>query len=589
MAGEAHREGPGDEQGLLALTHDAIIVRTADGEIRFWNRGAEETYGWAAAEVLGRVERAILGSSSSLEQEEVVQQALHSREAWEGELTHLRKDGSEVIVASRQMLRPSTGARPATILEINRDITDAKRAQDRIEASEEPFRLMVEGVQDYAIFMLDADGIVVSWNAGAERMKGYRSEEIRGQHFSRLYPAEDVKADKPADQLRIAAAVGRSEDEGWRVRKDGSRFWASVVITALRDPAGRLRGFAKVTRDITDRRRLEERLENQARLLQHVQDAVVATDQADLLVAWNSGAERLYGWRADEVIGRSVRDVLKTEFSDSTRDEALRVLTEGGEWRGEVVQWHKSGERLEVEETAIVLCHGPTRMVAVNRDIGERKRALVLEERARIARDLHDSVSQALFSVTLQARGLELALLGEGHDRDSPLGGRAATIRQLTQGALAEMRALIFELQPGALTEEGLVAALRKHAAAIEAKEGLAVNISASPEDFSLGPVIEENLYRLVQEALSNVVRHACASTVHVRLAWLETGTPRFELEITDDGIGFDTSVSRPGHLGLTSMSERTARLGATFEVTSAPGRGTTIRATLPRGQATPA
>jgi PAS domain S-box-containing protein len=573
--------GLGDNQELLALARDAIIVRDATGEIRFWNRGAEETYGWAAAEVVGRIERDILGRSSSLE--EVVEQSLRSGEVWEGELTDIRKDGSEVVVASRQVLRQRSGGRPATILEINRNITDARRGLDLLKDKEERFRLMVESIQDYAILMLDADGIVLNWNSGAERIKGYRSEEICGEHFSRFYLANDVKAGKPAESLRAAASMGRVENDGWRVRKDGSRFWANVVITALRDPAGQLCGFAKVTRDATNRKRLQEQLEDQARLLDHVQDAVVATNQDLVVTAWNEGATRLYGWRAEEVLNRTTIDVLKTEYFHTTRDEALRILNGGGQWRGEVVQRHKSGQRLEVESTVIVMRHGPTRLVSVNRDIGERKQTLVAEERGRIARELHDSVSQALFSLTLHTRGLELALEGEGHDTNSALGVRIADIRRLTQAALTEMRVLIFELRPDALAQEGLVAALRRHAAALEAKEGLIVNISAPSDDMSFERAIEENLYRVVQEALSNVVKHASARTVRVRLAWKEGGTGPIEVEITDDGIGFDTGARRRGHLGLTTMSERTAGLGATLEVTSVPGRGTTIRATFPR------
>jgi PAS domain S-box-containing protein len=126
--------------------------------------------------------------------------------------------------------------------------------------SEEACRFLVASVTEYAIFMLDPEGRVASWNAGAERIKGYRAEEIVGQHFSRFYPDEDLQWGKPAYELRVASAEGRFEDEGWRVRKDGSRFWANVVITALRDEAGRLVGFAKVTRDLSERRKAEDRL-----------------------------------------------------------------------------------------------------------------------------------------------------------------------------------------------------------------------------------------------------------------------------------------------------------------------------------------
>jgi PAS domain S-box-containing protein len=132
------------------------------------------------------------------------------------------------------------------------------RATARVE-SEEQLRLLVEQVQEYAIYMLDPMGHVRSWNQGAERIKGYKAEEILGQHFSAFYTPEDVALHKPALQLARAEAEGRCEDEGWRMRKDGSRFWASVVITALRGPDGRLSGFGKVTRDITERRREAER------------------------------------------------------------------------------------------------------------------------------------------------------------------------------------------------------------------------------------------------------------------------------------------------------------------------------------------
>lgn len=133
-------------------------------------------------------------------------------------------------------------------------------ARRSLRLSEAGFRLLVDSVKDYAIFMLDVEGKVASWNQGAERLKGYRAEEIIGQHFSRFYPAEDVERGKPQHELKVAIAEGRMEDEGWRVRKDGSRFWASVVITALRDEAGELRGFGKVTRDFTERRLAEEAL-----------------------------------------------------------------------------------------------------------------------------------------------------------------------------------------------------------------------------------------------------------------------------------------------------------------------------------------
>jgi PAS domain S-box-containing protein len=140
---------------------------------------------------------------------------------------------------------------------ITRDLTERRQHEEEVRQNEEHFRLMVEAVQDYAIFMLDPDGRVASWNAGAERIKGYRPSEIIGQHFSRFYPPDSVARGWPDEELERARATGRFEDEGWRIRKDGSRFWANVVITAVHDPSGQLRGFTKITRDLTERRRVE--------------------------------------------------------------------------------------------------------------------------------------------------------------------------------------------------------------------------------------------------------------------------------------------------------------------------------------------
>jgi PAS domain S-box-containing protein len=158
-----------------------------------------------------------------------------------------------------------------TIVELQQK-AQALEGQRALQQSEEKFRLLVETVQDYAIFMLDPDGCVISWNAGAERIKGYKASEIMGKHFSVFYPPDEAALRKPDRELKIATAKGRFEEEGWRLRKDGSRFWANVVITALHDETGRLRGFAKVTRDITDRKLADECLRDLTGRLLSLQD-----------------------------------------------------------------------------------------------------------------------------------------------------------------------------------------------------------------------------------------------------------------------------------------------------------------------------
>lgn len=204
------------------------------------------------------------------------------------------------------------------------------------------------------------------------------------------------------------------------------------------------------------------------------------------------------------------------------------------------------------------------------------------EERNRLARELHDSVSQALFSMTLQTRAAQLALERDGLDASAALGDRLARLRELTEGAHAEMRALIFELRPEAIAEEGLVGAIRKHAGGITARDELPVEVEAAADLIELPADVEEEMYRLVQEALGNVARHARASRARVRLHATATEPRQLIVEIEDDGIGFDPELPRPGHLGLGTMAQRAARLGGTLGVSSAPSRGTVIRATVP-------
>jgi len=214
----------------------------------------------------------------------------------------------------------------------------------------------------------------------------------------------------------------------------------------------------------------------------------------------------------------------------------------------------------------------------------QSRELVALEERAQLARELHDSVTQALFSMTLHARAAQLALEREGHPEDarahSQLGQSIEQLLDLTRGALAKMRALIFELRPGALGEEGLAEALRKHIAAVSAREGLAIDVEAPVERLGLDAVAEEHLYRLCQEALHNIVKHAGASRVVIRLG--NDGRGNLVLEIIDNGAGFDVDAVPPGHLGLNTTADRARQVAGSLEIVSAPGHGTTVRATIP-------
>jgi len=220
-----------------------------------------------------------------------------------------------------------------------------------VHQSGEPFRLLVNSVKDYAIFMLDREGYIATWNLGAELIKGYKPKEIIGKHFSIFYPEEDIQRNKPGYELEEATEVGRFEDEGWRLRKDGSRFWANVVITALRDETGILRGFGKVTRDLTDRKEAEEvlrRSEERFRLIVEVVEdyAIFMIDPKGYIESWNAGAEHIKGYRANEIIGKHFSIFYPEE--DLQRDKPgyeLKVAAEVGRFEDEGWRIRKDGSR----------------------------------------------------------------------------------------------------------------------------------------------------------------------------------------------------------------------------------------------------
>jgi PAS domain S-box-containing protein len=275
------------------------------------------------------------------------------------------------------------------------------------------YQLLVESVQDYAIFALDRTGHVLTWSAGAARMKGYARTEILGRHFSVFYPPEDVAARKPQRELEEAARSGRLEDQGWRVRNDGTRFWASVVITALYDEMGVLVGFAKVTRDLTEQRRETNALrESEARfglLVESVRDyAIFLLDPDGRVATWNTGAERIKGYTAREIVGRHFSVFYPEErIAEGFPQYELEVATRVGRFEDEGWRIRKDGTRFWANVVITALRNSTGELVGfakVTRDLTERRAA---EEQARRLAAEQAARTEA------ERRGEELRLLSE--------------------------------------------------------------------------------------------------------------------------------------------------------------------------------
>jgi formate hydrogenlyase transcriptional activator len=252
----------GDERyrRLLEAAPDAMVVVDRSGRMILVNSLTEKMFGYTRQELLNQPVEILIPESLRREHprhRDAYYAAPQPRPMGIGlELLGRRKDGSTFPVEIS--LSPMEEEGGVEVTAAIRDVTERNRAEEALRQSEERLRKLVEEVKDYAIFMLDPSGRIMSWNEGAQKIKGYSAEEIIGQHFSRFYLSEDVESGRPNEELKVAAAEGRWEEEGWRVRKNGSRFWADVVITALHDKDGKLSGFTKITRDITEGKRARE-------------------------------------------------------------------------------------------------------------------------------------------------------------------------------------------------------------------------------------------------------------------------------------------------------------------------------------------
>jgi PAS domain S-box-containing protein len=394
-----------------------------------------------------------------------------------------KKDDSESVSIKKQV-PPSQPQAPAKT--------------EKWQEIEDRFRLFVESVQDYAIFMLDPRGNVTSWNRGAARIKGYEASEIIGKNFSIFYPEQDIRARKPEMELEVAARMGRFEDEGWRIRRDGSKFWANVTITAVRDESGNLIGFGKVTRDFTEKMQAQMELD-----------------------------------RMNQELRKEIVDKKIAEQRAARSERSLRLL---------------SLHLLRTQD----------------------------EERRRIGRDLHDSLGQLLTA-------MKISLASVSTERQDD---RIAIQKcmHFADDCIREVRTISYLLYPPMLEELGLKSAVPWYLDGFAERSGIKTTFECSPDFERLPRDMELALFRVLQEALTNVHRHSESQLATVRLSM--DGTNAI-LEVQDAGKGIpqellgDSGEMPSAGVGLRGMNERLRQLGGRLEVSSSHS-GTTLTAVVP-------
>ncbi len=496
--------------------------------------------------------------------------------------------------------------------------------------SDNRFELLVQSVTDYAIFMLDLGGQIVSWNAGARRFKGYEAEEIIGEHFSRFYTPQDQAAGIPALALATAEQEGRFEAEGWRVRKDGTHFWANVVIDPIRDPSGQLIGFAKVTRDLTDRRAAQEALrkseERFRMLVESVTDyAIYMLDPVGTITSWNSGAERAKGYKAEEILGENfARFYTEEDRIAGLPSRALHGAERDGRYESEGWRIRKDGTRFWANAVIDAIRDSTGKLIGfakVTRDLTERRESQQALEDARVAimqAQKMDAIGKLtggvahdfnnLLAVIVGSLDLARMRLASGGEVERFLDNAMAAAERgatLTQRMLAFARRQELKLQ--SVDCLGLVQGM---ADMLQSTIGPSVTIDtlfpgnlppayADPAQLELALLnLAVNARDAMPEGGRIIIEASEMLTAEGALPGLGAGA-YVKLSVVDDGEGMDAAtlerarepffttkgVGKGTGLGLSMVHGFAEQCGGALTIESVVGLGTTVSLWLPVSQ----
>lgn len=504
-------------------------------------------------------------------------------------------------------LRRNFNALSDADLRADNAVLESAGAREALRLGEERWKLIVGNIRDYAVYLVDATGIIESWNEGARRIFGFESGEIVGKPFAALFGEEISGTGDSSEQLARALAIGETEFESWRVGRDGIRVFARSVLTALRTPDGDLRGYVEILQDITEHRRALDALKDSESRYRHLFEAnpqpMWVYRMSDLrFLAVNTAAVHHYGYSTKEFLEMTIKDIRPPEEIPKLEKTLERQLTtdlrNSGVWK----HLTADGKELDVEITAHAMFFDgePAQLVLVN-DVTERLRAerelrhsrnqlmaltnalqlSMEEERIRISREIHDDLGQRY-----AALNMDLALIARHVDHATDSSLRASVTqeivssRKLLDEIVESTRKIIRDLRPEVLDTLGLVSSIAWQAAETEKRHGIRCRTELPSSEIDAGPRVSTALFRITQEALTNVVRHSGATEVLIRLVQ-SNGT--LTLEIGDNGKGLSQDDrDKVNSFGLLGMRERVLALGGTFEILALPGAGTRLVVSVP-------
>jgi PAS domain S-box-containing protein len=587
---ERLRESEERYRYLVQNAPDVVWSIDAESKLTFLSDACERLTGFKPEELLGKHFGAIVHESSRdvAEIDWTLAMDAPSQEL-RGRISLLHRDGSAVpaefiAVASLDAEGRFSGANGSV-----RDMRERDRLEHELRRSEERYRFLVDNSPDI-VFAIDTDGRFSYVSESVRRALGREPGDLIGDTYGSI-----IHYDRPETEGMLFAAMRADPDLELMTRMelkhaDGRLIPFEVSSVGVRVD-GEFAGIHGAARDIDERERLERDLrDSESRyrfLVENSPDVLFATDPQGRFTFLSTAITAITGYTPEELLGQPITTVVDPSSLRQSDDLWQALVSEPGTpAQGAFKLRRKDGRQVPAdirgvglfEDGVFVGTQGATRDMSdqVRLETELRRQAGELaagEERAHLARELHDSVTQALFSMTMVTRSTELLL-----DRD-PAAAREqlGQLRELQREALAEMRALIFELRPGNVEQDGLVRALKTHTSALQGRLGLPIVVE-SDLDERLPLAVEETLYRIAQEALHNVVKHAKATQVWVGIHATAGGV---RLRVRDDGKGFDPTSVPDGHLGLAGMRARADRLAATFTCTSKPGEGTTIEVRL--------
>ncbi len=603
-----------------------------DGYVKYSNPAATAITGYSADELLNQSLSLFYtdgndSTKSGYELSQALKKGKYMSEGWRIKKGEARFWGE--ILLSPVYDEKNTLAGYSCII---RDISEKKQLELELRKNEERYRLMVEGVKDYAIFMLDANGYIQTWNDGAKRIKGYNSNEIIGKHFSVFYRAEDLENKKPERELTIAIKEGRYEEDGWRVKKNGSVFWANVVLTALYSEQNKLIGFSKLTRDLTERKRKEEELqqseERYRSLVEQVTDyGIFMLDEKGRIASWNEGARRIKGYNADEIIGKYFAIFYPEEdILNGKPAYELKVARAEGKFEEEGWRLKKDGSRFWANVVITAVYNKQGILVGfskVTRDLTERKKS------ERELRDSYDSYRKLAHE--LRVTNTELSHANEeleqftsivSHDLQEPVRTiksfltlidikldqvQSADLKLYINKALnaaGRMKELIqnllhySQLSKDEITREEVNVALLFN----EALKNLESSVDASKAQITIENEVDTiygdrvQLVQLIQNLVSNALKFTSSETPQIKIKCTkEDGHVKFA--VSDNGIGIargdlskvfeifrrlNTAKEYPGTgIGLAICKKIVDRHQGKIWPESKPGKGTTFYFTL--------